>query len=277
MGNQIVTNKQAYDVNGLTDSGYSDYLFGWVGWQTLPVDVYSYTLVIKNCSETINHIGTISNIGSCSSSNSDIQNLNQLDCCPQNIYFSNSTLNSSQKFGADQNIFIGNNSTGVLGSVLITNTSNISFNAGTSIVIDPGELTIQPGSSAQFVLQPCVLNQRLMKSTRRSTSYDSLKNINGTPLINLTSPSNKDNFNSLSTPISIFPNPSDGKVTIIVTNNMKITEFQLFTTDYNKLLRIECNGTDTNVDLSMLSNGFYFIIAVSNGVQIGKSKMVILK
>ena len=282
-GNNIVHNKTAYDVNGLRDydpvSGtyYPDYEFGWVGNTSLPVAVYTYKLYMYACTNDggggpASFNGTITNIGDCSSPNTDvdIQNLGQIDCCHQNLYFENTTFSSGTRFeSADQNIFLGNNSTPTYGPVTIDASANILFTAGQNIFVDPGELTIQPGAGAQFLIKPCI-NARYAApkgKPRFVFSNDSM--------INTKINSVNNNINNFK--VSVTPNPSSGIVTLNYDKNTNIDEIEVYSSDGSMLSKINWDYNYNKIDLSSLNNGVYYLKIMNMGTLLKVEKTVIVK
>jgi hypothetical protein len=265
--------ESAFNINGLQDVGYPDYEFTFFGSTSLPVDAYVFELEVYNCYEDLFFYPVVNNIGSaCGGIPEDnVHNGVEVDCCPQNLFYENVTFTASEYDGADQNIFIGNNSSGTLGPVIISNGSDVRFSAGQGITVDPGELTVQPNSRAQFIIQPCVQARMAAPAPRtrynNSTKKDSILSYNQDTIHTL------DKFKRM----DVHPNPSNGIVNLTYNReDYTIDTFDIYCSDGQKILSIPGN-INNKLDLTSLSNGVYYIKPISAGKPFEIKKIVVLK
>lgn len=92
-------------------------------------------------------------------------------------------------------------------------------------------------------------------------------------LINISGVVGIENQNSVSQELVIYPNPTDGKVTVLNAENSEISVFNILG---QNILKINKAGVQNTIDLTGLTQGNYFI-KVTNGNSVTTKKVVLTK
>lgn len=244
-----VYSQSAFDVNGLIDAGYTDYLFAWVGelpdGTSLPEDGYNYTLKLWNCNEEINLIGSITYLNGDDVQNQipDTYNSDLENCCLDELYIQNTQFNNIHLESATNFIHAGSNVTNqqTNGPVLINAGSSVRF-VSQAVELFPG-VDIDDGADFEIVIDECIYaHLRMGKRLRPEYKYRSL-------IINDS---------------RIFPNPSKG---IFIIEGKEIIHLVEIFDMYGKLVLSVSNLSErkSKIDLTSLKNGVYIIKIYESG------------
>ena len=76
-------------------------------------------------------------------------------------------------------------------------------------------------------------------------------------------------------PVTVFPNPSDGKFSIVVQNQMNPFQLEVYTSTGKLIFVAETIKSGDEIDLSFLQAGMYFYFLSIDGQKINKGKLLI--
>jgi hypothetical protein len=83
-----------------------------------------------------------------------------------------------------------------------------------------------------------------------------------------------DEFTDASTAFKVFPNPATNKITLQSSSNKKIDKIELIDIKGNLIqAQNSGNSTEKQIDISMLTNGIYFI-KITSGIDVVYKKVV---
>ena len=291
----LMYHQSAFNVNGLINPGYSDYWFGWLGevtpgqGNTFPqvsgAAVFTYELDIINCVSEMHFASQLTYVvghsGCCLDNNgaavdckqySDQYNPVLNDCCPQNLYFQNTTFTGTDKYGADQYIYVGKNvTTGTQGPVIVDPGADVTFIAGTQVVLQPGGYNVLPGGNLRIKIGDCASTQRIAyaPSTRDNIfSTNDNYNIDSLQTNARTLPNNL-------IEVHLIPNPSNGE--IYISTNTKVDLIEVCNMNGGKVFSSAIRSDDNKINLSSLNDGVYFAKIYSSNILLKTEKIVIVK
>ncbi|MGQ0829655.1 MAG: T9SS type A sorting domain-containing protein [Bacteroidota bacterium] len=250
-----IYNQNAYDPNGLKDTGYPDYYFSWTGQKPdgslFPQDVYTYTLRLWNCSYDQTYTSSLTYlIGNGSATQGyDLHNTQLADCCIDYLeiqnkqYFSGVTIEK-----ADNYIIAGTyiNST-PNGPVICRSGSDVKY-VSELIILHPG-FSVESGGKF-IAIATGICSDQLVRSrdvNRDRPDFEALKI------------STLDNI--AGTAYNISPNPSNDGVFTFVSNveYNYIETIELYDV-FGKLIKNNNNiNSSLIIDLNNYSKGMYFL------------------
>lgn len=253
-----VYHQDAFDVNGLKDVGYSDYMFGWMGvlanGSVLQQGVYVFKLKIWNCHQTFyNERDVTYVVGNGGGTQGwDIHNYTLNNCCPDNLYFQNQVISGTQKFGADKFIYAGSNVTsGTQGPVVISGGSSIKFIAGQNIFLSPGFSVAQGGTFEGFIDECYTF--KLMEIDDRRYHMETFMN---------------QKMYDQEAFITIYPNPNQGNFTI-QSNRLKgqsgvVKIYDMLGNVLYEEHIVECSSNQIALHLEKLEKGLYQVSLITS-------------
>jgi hypothetical protein len=190
------------------------------------------------------------------------------ETCKENWYFSNANdLHTSANidgknnlisagtrmyngvYNATNNIIAENNVTIIAGT-------SVTFEAGRSITLNPG-FKVEKGTSFTARIQNCERGCDNLKSASNSGYI-----ADQTVIKNLSDNNQVEGYKSnlLTNKVSIFPNPSNSKISISCLNDNKINNIQIIDV-FGKVVyyKYKVHSQETSVNISKLTNGIYLI------------------
>jgi hypothetical protein len=258
----------AFDPNGLKDSGYSDYQFLWSGADAnsnplFPQGVYNYTLRYWNCKEDNTYTNSLTylptnNGGQAQHPNNHIYDL--IDCCPNERYIQNTTYIGDYIHTAKNNIWAGDHVTNSqpFGSVIINSGVSVKYIAK-NISIQSGFFVQQGATFKAIPTEDCIYQpvQRVAQKERY---------VSDNILFNQILPNEDKN-------VLVYPNPS-AKIFTIKSTKEEIESIEIYNQYGQKILSYNKYEFKSLIDLDNHASGTYFYKATLKNGNISRGKLM---
>jgi hypothetical protein len=282
-----IFNYFCFDINGLKDPGFTDYLLEWHGENNsgaqLPLGVYHYKLDIKNCQDSKSYTRDITYYPA---SNLPIVVppivVNSIpNCCLEDLHILNMNIYGSFRQDVNNIIKIAGNSpiTGQLSPVTVHNGGNLNVVAGNKIIINKG-FTVNNGGKFNAYIEGCGIvlpkeqrvDRLLDTFVEEISSKDSPNNIYKEEFNNIDSEKtdrDKEEFNNntivmpiyqAESSVNIFPNPAGSSVNIEINGFSGDIILEVYNS-FGQLLWESSilNDLTFSLDLEKYASGLYFI------------------
>lgn len=267
-----------YQYSGSSNNGLTNPIY-WNGYDSngsvVANAAYTYSLTLENDCGVFNFGGNCVKVyeGDASTQNTfytnDVPSI-PFPCCVFNLNFSNQILSNTILYSVINNITAGNNT-------IISSNSNIVFEAGNSIILEPGFST-SPNTTFIAQIQECAraLTTTDVDEINPDSNTNNPLNITSTEAKKIID--EKNNFN-----INVNPNPASNEITIeietkkedIITINLYDINTHLVKTIINHK-SFEKGVNVIKFNCSEIANGVYFI-KIGIGNEMIAKKIAILK
>lgn len=255
----ILHEQHNFDANGLTFADQDYFVLQWMGrtlgGQHLQAGIYDYEIEIWNClpgNQRIYEGYVYYEVGSQYYAQPPEAVNGQLDtesCCPYSKYFQNVTFLGLVEEGAQSFITAGFNVTsGAQGGVVVPPNANVKFRAGDAINLEPG-FVVLPGGVFEAVITDCVYGPK-----SRSQQPSQFSFVHMLPW-----------DRPLEQTISVFPNPTSGKFTLVLPEDVNSANVLIRDARGKIVLTHSARSKYETMEFTELARGMYFVEVYLNG------------